>query len=166
MRSAKSTLIAGAIALLALPFCAQASVAQDASFGKEVWLHQANCSDCHGFLGDGNNEDPRAPRGANLRETALTQDDIVEVIMCGRPGTSMPRFDPKAYTAGHECYGMTEADVGADKPEAGAVALTKRHATGLAKFILETFAGKGPATKEQCVDLLGADAQRCATLPN
>ena len=166
MRSAKSIVVASALALLALPFYSQTSVAQEASFGKEVWLHQANCSDCHGYLGDGNNEDPRSPRGANLRETPLTQEEIVEVILCGRPGTSMPHFDPKAYSAGHECYGMADADVGSDKPEAGAVALTKRHATGLANFILETFAGKGPATKQQCTDLLGEDAQRCAALSN
>ncbi len=52
-------------------------------------------------------------------------------------------------------------EMGASTPPTGAMALTKRHATGLAKFILESFADQGEATKEDCVELLGADSSRC-----
>lgn len=146
-----------------LAFGVGSAVAQDAEFGKGVWLSQANCADCHGWLGDGDNADPRSPRGANLRETTLAAEDIVNVILCGIPGTGMPHFDHKAYTD-DRCYGMTAAELGDATPNASAMALTKRHATGLANFILEEFAGKGEPTKEECVALLGPDSQQCSSL--
>lgn len=140
------------------------AMAQDAAFGEGVWLHEANCADCHGWLANGVAEDPRAPRGANLRETTLTEEQIAEVIMCGRPGTGMPAFDPKAYTDAR-CYGVTRADLGDMTPAYADFTLTRRHATGLAKFILSEFAGRGEPTAEDCMELLGAENSRCALLP-
>ena len=138
--------------------------AQDASFGRDVWRSQANCSDCHGSMGDGNADDPRSPQGADLRETGLDEAGLIDVILCGLPGTAMPYFDHRAYTD-DRCYGMTKADAGDLMPPKGAAALTRRHATGLARFILEEFVGKGPPTAEQCRSLLGPDSPRCSTLP-
>ena len=37
-----------------------------------------------------------AAHAANLHETILNRDQLVEVIACGRPGTEMPRFDKYA----------------------------------------------------------------------
>ena len=84
------------VAAVALGTMGGPALAQDATFGKNVWLSQANCADCHGWFGDGNAEDPRSPRGANLRETELDKDSLIEIILCGIPGTSMPHFDIKA----------------------------------------------------------------------
>lgn len=137
--------------------------AQDAAFGKTVWLTQAPCAECHGWMGDGNSADPRQPRGANLRETQLDVDGIVQIVLCGIPGTAMPAFDPKAYS--DDRCGMTAEQVGDQRPEQGSAKLTKRHATGLANFILENFAGKGPATKQKCVAELGDQIDYCNTLP-
>jgi hypothetical protein len=139
--------------------------AQDAEFGKDVWLGQANCADCHGWFGDGNAEDPRSPRGANLRETSLDKELLIEVILCGIPGTSMPHFDSRAYTD-DRCYGLTRADLDGSAPPTGSTALTRRHATGLANFILEYLVGKGEPTQEECVALLGPDSSRCSKLTN
>ncbi len=149
---------------MAVSFVATA-FAQDANFGRSVWLNQANCADCHGWLGDGNAADPRSPRGANLRETQMDADQLAEVILCGRPGTGMPYFDSKAYTD-KRCYGSSRADFGDLTPQQAQTALTKRHADGLAQFILAVFAGKGEATREQCVALLGIDSKRCGDLRN
>ncbi len=135
------------------------ATAQDANFGKQIWLNQANCADCHGWLGDGNNADPRSPRGANLRETSMDAETIAMVVLCGIPGTGMPHFDARAYTD-DRCYGSTRAQMGDSTPPTGAMELTARHARGLAAFILQEFAGK-PVTPESCEALLGADAQRC-----
>jgi mono/diheme cytochrome c family protein len=140
------------------------SLAQDAAFGRGVWLSEANCADCHGWLGDGIPEDPRAPKGANLRETVLTEDQIIEVILCGRPGTGMPHFDARAYTDAR-CYNLTAAQIGDAVPPRADITLTRRHATGLALFILSEFAGKGAPTREDCQSLLGQDNPRCAALP-
>lgn len=138
--------------------------AQDASFGRDVWTSQANCSDCHGSMGDGKADDPRSPPGANLRETELDEATLIEVILCGIPGTAMPHFDHKAYED-DRCYGMTRDEMDGTTPPVGPMALTKRHATGLARFILEELAGKGPPTQDQCVALLGSESPRCAQYP-
>lgn len=156
--------VTSAVALFFTMTVAAPAAAQDANFGRGVWLTQANCSACHGWFGDGNNEDPRAPRGANLRETSLDADALTEVILCGLPGTSMPHFDPKAYTD-DRCYGLTSADLGDSTPPISDMPLTKRHARGLAQFILEEIAGRGEITAGECRDLLGADSSRCAQFP-
>ena len=53
---------------------------------------RADCQFCHGINGDGRG-DPRSPgRAANLRETRLNREQLIEVIACGRPGTEMPHF--------------------------------------------------------------------------
>jgi hypothetical protein len=156
--------IGGGIAALSLFSLAGTAAAQDANFGRSVWLSQANCADCHGWLGNGVNEDPRSPKGANLRETVLDAAQLVEVIMCGRPGTGMPHFDPRAYTD-DRCYGLTAAQIGDAIPPAGAQELTARHARGLAAFILAEFVGKGEVTNQECVALLGADSQNCNKYP-
>ncbi len=137
---------------------------QDAGFGRIVWLNEANCADCHGWLADGIPEDPRAPKGMNLRETVLDQDQLIEVILCGRPGTAMPHFDRRAYED-DRCYGLTRAALGDATPPTADFSLTRRHAGGLAAFILSEFVGKGPPTPEQCRALLGAENTRCAEMP-
>lgn len=156
---------AGLLAALALSLVASTpSLAQDAAFGRSVWLSEANCADCHGWMGNGIPEDPRSPKGANLRETVLTQDQLIEVILCGRPGTAMPHFDARAYTDAR-CYDLTAAQLGDAVPPRADLTLTRRHATGLAMFILSEFAGKGEPTREACQSLLGAENARCAVLP-
>ena len=137
---------------------------QDAGFGRDVWLKQANCSDCHGWFGTGLPEDPRSPKGANLRQTKLDAARIAETVLCGRPGTAMPYFDQRAYTDGR-CFGMTKEQMGENMPGLGGVALTRRHADGLAQFILNAFAGKGDPTFEECEGLLGAGNRRCPEFP-
>ncbi len=157
---------AGALLIGAL-FAAAAGQAfgQDAAFGRSVWVSASNCADCHGWMGDGVPEDPRSPKGANLRETFLNQEQLVEVILCGRPGTAMPHFDRRAYTD-QRCYGLTRAELGDATPPTADLALTARHAGGLAAFILSEFAGKGAPTFEDCTELLGAENPRCTPLPH
>ncbi|MBM3507195.1 MAG: hypothetical protein FJX64_05640 [Alphaproteobacteria bacterium] len=164
MTGLRNLFIVGGFALVASLGMPGMASAQDAAFGKGVWLTGAKCADCHGWMGDGVQEDPRAPKGDNLRETTLTAEQLSEVILCGRPGTGMPYFDPRAYTDAR-CYGMTRAQIGNQAPEAGAAQLTKRHADGLAAFILSEFAGKGAPTKALCASLLGPTVARCAQLP-
>jgi mono/diheme cytochrome c family protein len=153
-------LVAGVLTVFSTP-----GFAQDAAFGRGVWLSEANCADCHGWLANGIPEDPRSPKGANLRETVLTQDQLIEVILCGRPGTAMPHFDARAYTDAR-CYDLTAAQLGDAKPAQSDIALTRRHAVGLAMFILSEFAGKGEPTFEDCTSLLGEGNARCTLLPH
>jgi hypothetical protein len=58
--------------------------AQDVSFGQRLFRDKADCQFCHGIDGDVRG-DPRSPgRAANLHETRLDREQLIEVIACGR----------------------------------------------------------------------------------
>src|SRR5215510_13401325 len=102
-----------AAAILLLWF--DSAFAQDASFGQRLYQDKADCQFCHGRDGDGRG-DPRSPgKAPNLRTTALTREQLIEVIACGRPATEMPHFDKYAYED-KSCYGLSAADVGKNMP--------------------------------------------------
>jgi len=87
--------------------------AQDVSFGARLFHDKADCQFCHGINGDGRG-DARSPgRAANLHETRLNRDQLIEVIACGRPGTEMPHFDKYAYED-TDCYGLKGKNLGVD----------------------------------------------------
>ena len=92
-----------------------AVLVQDVSFGERLFRDKADCQFCHGIDGDGRG-DPRSPgRAANLHETHLNREQLVEVIACGRPGTEMPHFDKYAYEDTN-CYELGGRDLDADAP--------------------------------------------------
>jgi len=167
MKSARYALArggaAGLLGILAL-FGANAAGAQDAKLGKDIWITKAPCKNCHGWGGHGIPDDPQAPAGFTLRGTKLTQAQIVEVILCGRPGSEMPYFDRNAYTDAR-CYGMTREQLGGMNIGQGSTTLTQREATALAIFIVSEFVGKGAPTFEECDAFWGAGAARCKEYP-
>jgi cytochrome c553 len=104
---------ASAIAAAAFFLAMGLAHAQDTSFGQRLFQDKADCQFCHGIDGDGRG-DPRSPgRAANLHETHLTRDQLIEVIACGRPGTEMPHFDKYAYDD-TDCYGLKGKNLGND----------------------------------------------------
>src|ERR1700751_1309462 len=120
-------LAAGLALALAQPAAAQTLAGADVGLGKRLYQEKATCGFCHGWSGDGAG-DPQSPgKAANLRETKLDHDQLVETIRCGVPGgTAMPHFDKFAWTKGGECYGMTAKDVGDKKPPPPTAGLQKR----------------------------------------
>jgi hypothetical protein len=161
----------GALGALLVASAAMAVAAQDrepgplAGIGKDLWQTGISCWDCHGNMANGEQEDPRSPTGANLRESALDVDQIAEVIRCGRPGTPMPYFGNHPYAGKEPCYGVTEADLGDQLPPRGAATLNARQINALAQFIAYQFVGRGPATKEECVAFFGESASSCNRWP-
>jgi mono/diheme cytochrome c family protein len=119
-----------------------AARAQDVSFGERLFRDKADCQFCHGIDGDGRG-DPRSPgRAANLHETHLNREQLVEVIACGRPGTEMPHFDKYAYEDTN-CYGLGGKDLGADAPHyPHSTPLTRREIEAVADYVIATFVGK------------------------
>jgi hypothetical protein len=154
-----ATVLAAVVFGLAAP-----ASAQDTSYGKQIYRNKINCPQCHGWAGDGQNEDPRAPKGPSLRETALDEDALKEVIKCGLIGTAMPHFDRLAYTD-TRCYGVTAADIGNDKPPQGAQTLILREINGLVDYLLANVIGAGEPTREQCIAFFEEVASRCEELP-
>ena len=132
--------LAAATGLLVLS--ASLASAQDTSFGQRLFQDKADCQFCHGSNGDGRG-DPRSPgRAANLHETKLNRDQLVEVIGCGRPGTEMPHFDKYAYEESN-CYGLSGKDLGNDAArDPHSTSLTKREIEAVADYIVAKFAGK------------------------
>ena len=82
--------------------------------GGGLYLDKAQCSFCHGWAADGAGEPQSNGGAANLRQSFLNRDQLIEVIMCGRPGTPMPHYDELAYTD-KRCYDVTEAELGAQR---------------------------------------------------
>ena len=119
-----------------------AARAQNVSFGERLFRDKADCQFCHGIDGDGRG-DPRSPgRAANLHETQLNRDQLIEVISCGRPGTEMPHFDKYAYED-TDCYGLKGKDLGADAPHyPHSTPLTRREIEAVADYVIATFVGK------------------------
>jgi len=153
-----------AVALGALPWFAAAAWAQNIDLGKQVYQTKVGCPECHGWAGDGAQEDPRAPRGANLRATMLDRAALIMVIKCGIPGASMPYFDGRAYTD-DRCYGMTEAQIGNSKPPPGTPVLIQREIEAVADYLLAKVVGKGDPNYEQCLEFFGSPVERCRSLP-
>jgi mono/diheme cytochrome c family protein len=139
------------------------AAAQDAGLvglGKTIYKDKADCAYCHGWSGNGVG-DPRSENGANLRETNLDRDQIIEVTKCGRPGTGMPHHDRLAYTD-KRCFDLAAADLGTNKPPEAPVSLSVRELQAVADYIMAKV--KGLTTEpllQECVDYFGATAAQC-----
>lgn len=131
--------------------------------GFRVWKDKVWCGQCHGWAGNGLPDDPRAPVGANLRESALTPEQMYLVIQCGRPATEMPAFDARAYVD-DRCYGMTADQLGANTPPKRGVYLIPREINGLIAYLYTNVVGRGPFTDEDCRAYYGQDAAICDTI--
>src|ERR1700730_1928912 len=147
---------------LASSVAAQTPAAGDIGLGKRLSQDKATCGFCHGWSGDGAG-DPQSPgKAANLRETKLDHDQLVEAIRCRIPGgTAMPHFDKFAWTEGEECFGMTAADVGDKKPPPPTASLQKREIEAIVAYLEAKVVGKGPPTIADCEEYFGQGAVRC-----
>lgn len=128
--------------------------------GKAVWNDKAVCGFCHGWAGDGNGE-PRSPGHApSLRITQLDREGILEVVQCGRPGTSMPYHDAYAYTD-KRCYGVTKEDLGDNMPKPALQALNKAELGWVADYVIATQKDRGPVTLEECESYFSKGSVAC-----
>src|SRR5215469_9821234 len=147
-------------AALAMPAAAQTS--SDITLGKRLYQAKATCGFCHGWAGDGAGDPLSDGKAANLRETKLDHDQLVETIRCGVPGgTAMPHFDEFAWTEGENCFGMTAADVGDKKPTGPTAYLSKREIEAIVAYLEAKVIGKGPPTVADCEEFFGAGSPLC-----
>ena len=163
MKQSTATAVALAIALgLAMPAAAQTASPADVGMGKRLYQEKATCSECHGWAGNGAG-DPFSPgKAANLRQSQLDHDRLVEIVRCGIPGgTAMPHFDRFAWTEGEDCFGMSGAEVGDKKPPAPTVWLQKREIEAIVAYLEAKVIGKGPPTVADCEEFFGAGAPLC-----
>ena len=131
--------------------------ARTIEFGKEIYKIKANCQYCHKW--DASGDTGYGGIALSLRKTALTREQFVEVIKCGRPMTGMPYHDQFAYTD-KRCFGMTREDLGKDMPLLGE-SLSAREIDAVVKYLYAKAIGRGEATYEDCVDFWGKDTRQC-----
>ena len=78
---------------MAMAMAAAAQSSGDIGLGKRLYQDKATCGFCHGWSGDGAG-DPQSPgKAANLRETKLDHDQLVEVIVDQTSG-EIAKADP------------------------------------------------------------------------
>jgi hypothetical protein len=159
---------AALVALLAGLVLSLRAGADDFAFGRRIFQDKAQCPYCHGWAGDGAGEPQSSGGAANLRKTKLDRAQLIEVISCGVPGGAMPRFDDQAY-AEKRCYGgVSEADLGSNLPPLppGSV-LNRREIEALVDFLQAGIIGRGPITRQECLEAQGERAARtCAIYPD
>ena len=153
-------LVAPLVLVLVTPAAAQTS--GDIALGKRLYQEKATCSECHGWAGNGAG-DPFSPgKAANLRQSQLNHEQLVEIIRCGVPGgTGMPHFERFAWTEGEVCFGMTGAEICDKKPPAPTAWLQKREIEAIVTYLEAKVIGKGPATVADCEEFFGAGSRRC-----
>ena len=141
------------------------AAAQDFTQGRRVFLEKADCGYCHGWAGDGAGQGQSPGGAANLRRSQLAREQLITVIGCGVPGTAMPHFDEQAYSDSR-CYGMTEADLGDRTPALPpSTTLPKRDIEALADYLLAKVIGRGPITREECLEAFGERGRSCNDYP-
>jgi mono/diheme cytochrome c family protein len=160
--------VSAVLALVTIPIVLAtltAHAADDFAYGRRLYLDKAQCSYCHGWAADGAGEPQSNGGAANLRDSRMNRDQLIEVIMCGRPATPMPHFDELAYTD-KRCYGLTEAELGTHAPALppGAT-LQKREAAAIADYLLAKVIGRGVVTREECEEAFGQGARSCGQYP-
>ncbi len=130
------------------------------NLGKNIYASKATCSFCHGWSGLGDGAPRAALPGLSLRETALTREDLIEVVQCGRPGTRMPHHDGFAYRD-DRCYGSTGRELGRDKPDRADTVIQKREIAAVVEYLLAKVIGRGPITVGECEEYFQPGASAC-----
>jgi mono/diheme cytochrome c family protein len=140
--------------------------ASDLADGLRLFEQKGDCQACHGWSGDGHKTDSQMPSGANLRETKLNRNGIVQVVKCGRLNSQMPAFDKFAYSDGR-CYGKKQADLKAyptRMPDPPAT-LQPREIDLIVDFLMAKIVGQGPMDRAKCIDFWGSDTDACKEFP-
>lgn len=162
---ARIAAFAATAALAAAITAAAAQPTDPSAYGRRLYQDKAQCSFCHGWAADGAGEPQSSGGAANLRQSFLNREQLIEVIACGRPGTPMPHYDELAYTD-KRCYGVTEAELGGPVPALPpGSTLQKREIEAIADYLLAKAVGHGPVTREECEEMFGEHARSCAAYP-
>jgi mono/diheme cytochrome c family protein len=161
----RSACVGALLATIPILLATLTAQADDFAYGRRLYLDKAQCSYCHGWAADGAGEPQSNGGAANLRDSRMNRDQLIEVILCGRPATPMPHFDEFAYTD-QRCYGLSEAELGAKVPSLPpGSTLQKREAAAIADYLLAKVIGRGAVTREECEEAFGQGARSCGQYP-
>ena len=83
MSHPRDTALIAAAALIATITALSAQPSDPTSYGRRLYHDKAQCSYCHGWAADGAGEPQSNGGAANIRQSFLNRDQLIEVIMCG-----------------------------------------------------------------------------------
>jgi hypothetical protein len=129
--------------------------------GKRVFM-RANCMGCHKWHGGGGGG--YGGDALSLRNTQLDQEQIIETVSCGRPGTGMPHFTRDAYDQNERCFGLTKKDLGDNVPPEPQIFLRPNEIEAVANYVVTHLKGKGEPTLAECLDFFGEGSRVCNVL--
>ncbi len=137
----------------------------DPARGKAVFQRVGDCMFCHGWAADGKTGvSLRAPPGANLRETKLDTEGLIETIKCGRPGTPMPYHGMAAYRDG-SCNGLVMSDFTPDTKPIRGKTLSDQDIANVVAYLQTHVIGLGKPTHAECADFFDNPAAKaCRSL--
>jgi hypothetical protein len=133
------------------------SSSEPTDVGKAVFK-RANCFGCHKWHGNGGGG--YGGDALSLRKTELTREQMIETIICGRPGTGMPYFARGSYDTA-KCYDMSRQDVGERIPPEGSTFLRPNDIEAVADYVLAQIKGKGEPNYAECVSFFGNTSRVC-----
>lgn len=120
-------------------------------------IYKQSCAGCHKWHGDGGGGYGGA--ALSLRTTHLDQDQIMEVVRCGRPGTGMPQHTPKAYE--EKCYGISIDDPDIEFPMKANTMLSPDEMAAVSAYVTNILQGKGTPSLTDCEDYWGPASHNC-----
>ncbi len=132
----------------------------DPERGKIVYQKIGYCVACHGWAGDGQSgRNWREAAGANLRETQLDKEGLIETIKCGIPGTQMPYHDSAAYRD-DRCYGMVMADYDPGGEPIRGKTFRDQQVANVVAYLQTHMIGLGKPNYAECADYFGTSADK------
>jgi mono/diheme cytochrome c family protein len=145
------------IALCCASYAHCESAADPTDAGKAVFK-RANCMGCHKWHGNGGGG--YGGDALSLRKTALTREQIIETVRCGRPGTGMPFFARGAYDT-TRCYDMNRQDAGNLMPPEGGAFLRAKDIEDVADYVISHIKGKGEPDFAECASFFSPTSRVC-----
>jgi cytochrome c553 len=157
-RSITSSLAPAFLVMSASLAFAQATQSRDPAEAGKAIFKRANCFGCHKWHGNGGGG--YGGDALSLRRTALTREQIIEIVSCGRPGTGMPYFARGSYDTTN-CYEISRHDLGDKIPPEGGVFLRAQDIETVADYVLVHIKGKGDPNYDECVSFFGDTSRVC-----
>ena len=135
----------------------------DPDKGRTVYQRVGICVSCHGWAGDGQSgRNWRSPGGANLRETQLDKEGLIEVIKCGIPGSQMPYHDGAAYRD-DRCYGLVMSDFDPGGEPVRGKTFRDKDMANLVAYLQTHMIGLGKPNYAECADYFGTSADKACS---
>ena len=137
----------------------------DPERGRIIFRSVGYCVSCHGWPGDGKTgTNLQAPVGPNLRQTELDAAALIEVIGCGRPGSSMPYHDRAAYRDGR-CFEMNLSDFAPGSAPVPGKTFSDRDVANVVAYLQTYVIGLGEPTYVECAEFYNNPAAHaCSSL--